>query len=138
MQKLLDLIRRSVSKAASEKKALPLLHPLGRANDQVIDAALRESELSRADLFRPETSIAPHRHRIARMIPMQGLDPETLTRDFWATLKEMDHRCAHCENTRRCERWLRWGRVNDAPRMFCPNATTFEAIRHKTKRQSNT
>ena len=131
MQSFIDLVRRSLRKATAEKKTMPLLRPLGRACDAEIDAALEESGLDRAELFRPETSIAPHRHRVALMIPMQGLDPETLARDFWAELKAMDHRCAHCESTRRCERWLKWGRVNDAPRMFCPNATTFEKIRQK-------
>lgn len=113
---------------------MPLLRPLGRTRDAEIDAALKKSELGRADLFQPESSIAPHCHRIAAMIAAQGLDPVTLTRDFWPELKEMDHRCAHCGNTRRCERWLKWGRVNNAPRMFCPNATAFEAIRQKTEK----
>lgn len=131
MQNLAEFLRRAALKLITRNRVAPLLQPLGRTRDSVIDDALGTCGMTRTKLFTPGSAMVPHRERIAAMIPMQGLDPETLTRNFWATLKEAEHRCAYCENARRCERWLKWGRSNDAPRIFCPNATTFEKIRRE-------
>lgn len=131
MQGPIEFLRRAALKLTTGKRVAPLLQPLGRASDSVIDAALRECGMTRTKLFTPGSAMVPHRERIAAMILMQGLDPETLTRNFWSLLKEAEHRCAHCENAKRCERWLEWGRNNDAPRMFCPNETTFERIKRE-------
>ena len=107
----------------------PLLHPLGRAPDSTIDEALATRGLERADLFRwGKTTLAPHRHRIAAMLGAYNLLPTQITAHQWLELKRADHYCAYCTNKRRCENWLR-GRsplLDDAPRMFCPNAMTFE------------
>ena len=43
--------------------------------------------------------------------------------------KEADRNCSLCRQPGRCRRWLDWGQINDAPRMFCPNADLFLKIR---------
>ncbi|MGF1608713.1 MAG: hypothetical protein ACFCUQ_04910 [Kiloniellales bacterium] len=110
----------------------PLLHPLGRASDSAIDEALMARGLERADLFTPGTTLAPHRHRLAAMLAIQGLSPRDVVADHWPALKTADHRCAYCANSKRCESWLKWGCPNDAPRMFCPSAAAFEQIKAST------
>ncbi len=127
-----EIARRASARLEQILNDNPLLHPLGRASDRSIDEALTAHGLGRADLFTPETTFAPHRHRIAAMLVIHGLSPRDIARDHWAELKDADHRCAYCVNTKRCGRWLRWGRQNDAPRMFCPNAATFEQIKVST------
>jgi hypothetical protein len=107
----------------------PLFHPLGRASDKSIDETLTAQGLERSDLFTVGTTFAPHRHRFAAMLFMHGLAPTHIATNHWHTLKDADHRCAYCLNTKRCERWLRWGRYNDAPKMFCLNAATFEKMK---------
>jgi len=104
----------------------PLRHPLGRTPDSAIDESLATRSMKRADLFGPEENLAPHRHRIAAMLAAQGLSPKHVIERHWPELKFADHYCAYCINKRRCERWLRGNRPEDAPRMFYPNAMTFE------------
>jgi hypothetical protein len=107
----------------------PLFHPLGRASDKSIDEALTVQGLERSDLFTLGTTFAPHRHRFAAMLLMQGLAPTHIAKNYWHILKGADHRCAYCLNTKRCESWLGWGRYNDAPKMFCLNAAAFERMK---------
>ena len=107
----------------------PLIRPLGRASDRAIDTALAARDRTRADLFSASTASLPHRQRMAAMLAMCRLPVEKATASHWETLKDADHACAHCPNPQRCENWLRWGRLNDAPRNFCPNAQTFENMR---------
>jgi len=132
MRRLIKIARRVSARLQQILSDDPLLHPLGRASDSSIDEALTAHGLGRADLFTLGTTLAPHRHRIAAMLLMQGLSPRDLATDHWPKLKDADHRCAYCVNTKRCESWLRWGRQNDASRMFCLNAATFEQIKEST------
>ena len=107
----------------------PLSHPLGRADDSAIDAALATRGMTRADLFEPGDGVAPHRQRIAAMLAKRGLSPKYITARYWPELKLADHACAYCSGKRRCDKWLGGRRPNDAPHMFCPNAMTFERWR---------
>ncbi len=134
MLHLTDLARRLSARLQQIISDNPLLHPLGRASDSSIDEALVARGLARADLFTLGTISAPHRHRITAMLVIQGLPPRDFATHHWPELKAADHRCAYCVNIKRCESWLRWGRKNDAPRMFCPNAATFEQIKANTLR----
>jgi len=104
----------------------PLVHPLGRADDGAIDAALAAREMDRADLFEPEEGLAPHRQRLAAMLAARGLSPNYVTARYWSELKLADHACAYCIDKRRCDKWLGGRRPDDAPHRFCPNAMTFE------------
>jgi len=107
----------------------PLLHPLGRIADNKIDAALAARRLARADLFTRGKTLASHRHRIAEMLTVYHFSPTEITASHWSELKLADHLCANCTDKKRCERWLRGRRRDDAPRRFCPNVTTFERWR---------
>lgn len=107
----------------------PLIRPIGRTPDGVIDAALAVRGLVRSDLFLPETSLAPHRRRLASMLATEGLSVLELAADHWSELKAADHRCKQCVETRRCERWLRSEGEDDSPRKFCPNAQMIERLK---------
>ena len=107
----------------------PLQHPLGRVPDSTIDAALAVRRLRRADLFDRRKNLAPHRHRLAEMLTVYHFSPQEITERRWPELKLADHLCANCANKKRCERWLRRRRTDDAPRRFCPNVITFERWR---------
>jgi hypothetical protein len=107
----------------------PLLQPLGRIPDSTIDAALAARRLSRADLFSRGKNLASHRHRLAEMLTVFHFSLREITARHWPELKLADHLCAYCTNKKRCERWLRGRRMDDAPRRFCPNVTTFERWR---------
>ena len=107
----------------------PLLHPLGRACDSSINEALAVRKIRRADLFTQGKTLAPHRHRLAEMLTVYHFSPRQITARHWLELKLADHRCAYCTNKKRCDRWLRGRRRDDAPRRFCPNVITFERWR---------
>ncbi len=107
----------------------PLLHPLGRASDSTINAALNRRRWGRADLFTRGKTLVPHRHRLAEMLTVFHFSPRQITSRHWPELKLADHVCAYCTNKKRCERWLRGRRMDDTPRRFCPNAITFERWR---------
>lgn len=111
----------------------PLRKPLGRLTDEQIDEALGKKNAKRTDLFKPSLGLgnAPHRHRISSMVATHGLSPELLVENHWEELKRADHYCAFCQQTKRCERWLQWGRTNDAPDMFCPNASMFKSLKKR-------
>lgn len=108
-----------------------LLRPLGRARDEEIDAALARAGMRREDIFNPEEAVLPHRGRMARMLAAFGIDVPRAMEERWNDLKRAEHDCAYCASARRCWRWLEWGRANDAPRMFCPNARLFAEIAHE-------
>ena len=107
----------------------PLLHPLGRVPDSAIDTALAVRRLRRADLFSRGKNLASHRHRLAEMLTVYHFSSREITARHWPELKLADQLCAYCANKKRCERWLRGRRMDDAPRRFCPNVTTFERWR---------
>jgi hypothetical protein len=109
----------------------PLSKPLGRVPDCLIDKALSERGLNRVDLFTLQTAQAPHRKRVAAMMAIKGISAVSAVEENWNALKEADHRCAYCDNARRCSRWLNWNRDNDAPRLFCPNSETLDAFEQK-------
>lgn len=123
-----------ISKQASAKmwhmlRHDPLLHPLGRACDSSINQALAERKIRRADLFTRGKTLASHRHRLAEMLTVYHFSPWQITARHWSELKLADHRCAYCTNKKRCDKWLRGRRMDDAPRRFCPNVITFERWR---------
>jgi hypothetical protein len=107
----------------------PLLRPLGRACDGTINKALAARKLGRADLFTPGNTLAPHRHRLAEMLAVYHFSTPQIVARHWSELKLADHRCAHCADKKRCDRWLRGRRAGDSPKRFCPNVTTFERWR---------
>jgi len=102
--------------------------PLCDSTDAELDRALAAAGRSRADLFAVTPGNAPHRQRMAQLIAHFGIAPHFAAGHFWDTLRAADGVCLRCGNRRRCKSWLEWPVSNDAPRVFCPNAKTFDAI----------
>ncbi len=88
---------------------------------------LDRAGLTRGDLFAVAGPVR-HRRRLARMLAHFDLDAERLVRCHWAALREADRACARCVNVRKCRHWFDWGRRNNAPRIFCPNAARFDEL----------
>ena len=93
---------------------------------------LARADLTRGDLFHLAAPVR-HRRRLTRMLAHFGLDGEQLVRCHWAALREADRACASCANVRKCRHWFDWGRRNNAPRIFCPNAALFDELARKRK-----
>lgn len=124
-------LRRFRRKAAARNRRWrnPILaRALGYLDDQEVDSALRCAGLSRAKLFTPRDAIARHRVRMAHMLAALEVDVHDAVARNWDDLKQADHNCSVCTQAGRCRRWLQWGRINDAPRVFCPNAALFLQI----------
>lgn len=47
---------------------------------------------------------------------------------YHGALRDAERVCMNCATVKRCKRWLEWGRRNDAPRVFCPNAALFDEV----------
>ena len=105
-----------------------LARALEHLDDREIDSALRRAGLSRAKLLTPRDAIARHRVRMAHMLAALGIDVRDAVERNWDVLKEADRKCSMCREAGRCRRWLDWGRLNDAPQVFCPNAALFQDI----------
>lgn len=105
-----------------------LARALGHLKDHEIDSALSDAGLSRAKLFTPRDAIARHRVRMAHMLATLEVDVHDAVDWNWEALKQADQTCSLCREVGRCRRWLEWGRVNDAPQVFCPNAPLFQEI----------
>jgi hypothetical protein len=126
---LTEFARRASVKMRQLRSNDPLRRPLGRVPDSAINRALTLRRSGRADLFTRGKTLAPHRHRIAAMLAAYHFSPKQIIARHWPELKHADHLCAHCTEKKRCDRWLRGDRRDDAPRRFCPNVVTFERWR---------
>jgi len=115
----------------------PLRSALGRSlshfTDAELDRALAAAGNSRADLFGQAAGYAAHRQRLAKLMAHFGVAPDFAVRYFWDALRSADEICTLCGNRRRCQSWLDWPVSNDAPRVFCPNAETLDAIAFRQK-----
>ena len=105
-----------------------LASSLAKHSDHDIDAALKRTGLTRAQLFGAASATAKHRVRISRMMAALQIDAKEAVLHHWPQLKEADDLCMRCTQAERCRRWLRWGRYNGAQKVFCPNAAFFERI----------
>jgi hypothetical protein len=65
---------------------------------------------------------------LPRLLRDLGVDPETLSRDDPAMMRDMQRLCSACSHKRRCERELLAGTAADTYRHFCPNALSLEAV----------
>jgi hypothetical protein len=138
MNYLTEIARQASAKMRRLLSNDPLLRPLGRVPDSTIHRALTLRRFGRADLFTPGKTLAPHRRRIAAMLAAFHFSPKQITEHHWKELKHADHLCAHCSDKKRCDRWLRGERSDEAPRRFCPNVMTFERWRRDyLQRDSN-
>lgn len=113
-----------------------LARPLDRVSDREIDEALRRAKLTRSDLFTLPTALPWHRVYMAHMLKAYGIDPVFATAARWRDLKRADGRCARCASKVRCRSWLEQSGFDEAPSMFCPNASLFAAVAADQRRWS--
>jgi hypothetical protein len=117
-----------------QKARRRLRKSLNRVSESELMELLARADLTRGDLFHLATPVR-HRRRMAQMLAHFGLDGEQVVRCHWAALREADRTCARCANVRKCRHWFDWGRRNNAPRIFCPNAPLFDGLaRNERKR----
>ena len=113
---------------------LRLRETLDRLGPEAIDRDLSDAGLSRSDL---PTILGGRAHRRTRLMePMMAhfhVDSQKLAPRYWGALRDAERVCQHCSNSSRCIRWLEWGRRNDAPRVFCPNATLFDEMAQSSR-----
>jgi len=124
----LSRFRRKMAARSRRWRNPVLARALGHLDDREIESALRRAGLSRAKLFTPKNAIARHRVRMAHMLDVLGIDIRDAVEWNWDDLKEADRKCLACRDAGRCRRWLECGRINDAPQVFCPNASLFQDI----------
>ncbi len=105
---------------------------LGRVFSQLdgqeLDRALADVGMSRADMSTLFRKSGGHRRLMGRMMAHYGVDHDTAAPKYWAALRDAERVCAECRTRGRCKRWFAWGRANDAPRIFCPNADLFDEV----------
>lgn len=96
--------------------------------DEELDACLSEAGISRTELFSRSQTKSGYLQRMTRMMRHFRVDRDGVRPRYQGALREAERVCAHCMNVGRCKRWLEWGRSNDAPRVFCPNAELWDEI----------
>jgi len=102
--------------------------PLSCFTDAELDRALAATGHARVDLFCRTPGNVAHRRRMAKLMAHFGVAPDYAVRHFWDALRTADEVCALCRNRRRCQSWIEWPISDDAPRVFCPNAESFDSI----------
>lgn len=93
--------------------------------NQELTDLLAKAGLSRSDLFAGREGTPRHRRLMGHMLVRFGIDRQTACRHNWRSLTQAERACAQCANAGKCERWLAWGRTNNAPTVFCRNAGLF-------------
>ena len=102
------------------------MHPVGYPADPERDRCLREAGITPAELCRAGKSARGFRGRMTAMMRHFRLDPDAAAPRYRGALRDAERVCMNCTTVRRCKGWLEWGRRNDAPRVFCPNAALFD------------
>lgn len=100
----------------------------GLTNKDLTDLLARAG-LRRSDLFTGFEGNPRHRGRMGQIMAHFDIDRETACAHHWRKLVYADKICAGCPNVPKCHRWLAWGRKNEAPNVFCPNAGLFTQLR---------
>ncbi len=90
---------------------------------------LAKAGLRRSQLFTGFKGNRPNRRLMGRMLQHFDIDRELACEHQWRKLVHAETACARCANVEKCQRWLAWGRKNDAPKVFCRNAGLFTQLR---------
>lgn len=109
----------------------------GLTNKELSDL-LAKAGIRRSDLFAGLEGAPRHRRLMGHMLVRFGIDRETACQHNWRSLAQAERACAQCANAGRCERWLAWGRTNNAPTVFCRNAGLFTQMRLDLARLTRT
>ena len=100
----------------------------GFSNRELADL-LAKAGIGRMDLFTGFRGNRRHRRLMGQMLSRFDIDRETACEHHWRKLVHAEKACARCANADKCQRWLAWGRKNDAPNVFCRNAGLFTQMR---------
>jgi hypothetical protein len=116
--------------ALDRRRALRRLNrDLAEFTNKDLADVLARVGIRRSDLFTGFSGNLRHRRLMGHMLVRFGIDRETACQHYWRNLVQAERACAHCSNADKCERWLSWGRTNNAPNVFCRNAGLFTQIR---------
>jgi hypothetical protein len=102
---------------------------LAEFTNKELSDLLAEAGMRRSDLFAGRDGAPRHRRLMGHMLVRFGIDRETACQHGWRSLAQAERACAQCANAGKCERWLAWGRANNAPTVFCRNAGLFTQMR---------
>lgn len=100
----------------------------GYSNKELADLLAR-ARMRRSELFTGFNGNRPNRQLMGRMLRHFDIDRELACEHHWRKLVHAEKACARCANAEKCQRWLAWGRKNDAPNVFCRNAGLFTQMR---------
>jgi len=100
----------------------------GFSNKELADL-LAEAGIGRTDLFTDFRGNRQTRGLMGQMLTHFDIDREMACEHHWRKLVHAEKACARCANVDKCQRWLAWGRKNDAPNVFCRNAGLFTQMR---------
>lgn len=67
-----------------------------------------------------------------RMLELHGLDPETLSHEERAVMKDMQVVCSQCHEKRHCRHDLDAGATVETVDAYCPNAPTMAALNQQS------
>ena len=102
------------------------MHPTGYPPDPERERCLREAGISPAELRSAGKAARGFRGRMTAMMRHFRFNPDAAAPRYHGALRDAERVCMNCTTVSRCKRWLEWGRRNDAPRVFCPNAALFD------------
>lgn len=111
---------------------------LAEFTNKDLSELLAKLGIRRSDLFTGFSGNLRHRRLMGHMLVHFDIDRETACQHHWRNLVQAERACAHCSNAAKCERWLSWGRTNNAPNVFCRNAGLFTQIRLNLARLTRT
>ena len=100
------------------------------------DRCLREAGITPAEFRSAGKSARGFRGRMTAMMRHFRLDPDAATPRYHGALRDAERVCMNCATVKRCKNWLEWGRRNDAPRVFCPNAALFDEVASNQRKAS--
>ena len=63
-----------------------------------------------------------------RMAAHFGADLDAAPPNWLGAVRDVERTCACCTTVERCHRWFAEQAGNDSPRLFCPNAETFDLL----------
>jgi hypothetical protein len=92
-----------------------------------IDPSSREVESPSLDFRAARPGSRPEFQQMAQRY---GVDLARAPLDLHGAVRDAERICLHCQDVRRCRRWLARQTVDD-PRLFCANAPLFKLIAAK-------
>jgi len=122
-------IERRLRDAAVRRELRAELTGLGRGD---LDRVLADIGISRDEMEAMIRNATHSRMLLGSMLRRLDLD-RPLSLATPEVVREIERRCATCDNPKQCGDWLNKGAPGDAYRGFCPNATAFDNLSRADK-----